>query len=407
MLKLNDHEYYINKDWTVSLNKIRQYFRHLYLNVKLHSENEILSKSTKVNMNKLIFITILLFTSIVSAQDDAVLEFFLNGIQVMDITSDGSSIWFATNGSGIYKYTSKSNEWKQYSSSQGNLQNDLFYCIAANKDYVWAGSADGLFMFDKKNGNWSKRKFGLGGQLANWIRALAYDKYQNVLWIGRFKYFSKYDVRTKKYYDYDLTIGGNDKTNMIKSVQVDGDSLLWVGTEAGLYKYDKSKDLSNNDALTFYDKTNNFSSQGEQISVSSILLDRNYIWLGLDEFITPDRPQFNTGGIFKFDKNNDWMQINDSKGLPGNGIYDLELTGNYIWASIYQFGKSTKETFGRGLALINRVTNKVILIRDERIPRTVYTMYFDGTNMWLGTESGLIKVNFLNKLAQISHGVKK
>ena len=106
----------------------------------------------------------------------------------MDITSDGSSIWFATNGSGIYKYTPKANEWKQYSSSQGNLQNDLFYCIAANKDYVWAGSADGLFMLDKKTGNWSKRKFGLGGQLANWIRALAYDKYKNALWIGRFKY---------------------------------------------------------------------------------------------------------------------------------------------------------------------------------------------------------------------------
>ena len=358
-------------------------------------------------MNKIILVTVLLFTGIVSAQNDAVLEFFLNGIQVMDITSDGSSIWFATNGNGVYKYSPKSNEWKQYSSSQGNLQNDLFYCIATNKDYVWAGSADGLFMFDKKNGNWSKRKFGLGGQLANWIRALAYDKNQNVLWIGRFKYFSKYDVKTRKYYDYDLTIGGNDKTNMIKSIQVDGDSIVWVGTEAGLHKYDKSKDLNNKDALTFYDKTNSFSSQGEQISVSSILLDRNYIWLGLDEFITPDRPQFNTGGIFKFDKYNDWMQINDSKGLPGNGIYDLELTGNYIWASIYQFGKSTKETFGRGIALINRVTNKVILIRDERIPRTVYTMYFDGTNMWLGTESGLIKVNFLNKLAQISHGVKK
>jgi transposase len=101
------------------------------------------------------------------------------------------------------------------------------------------------------------------------------------------------------------------------------------------------------------------------------------------------------------------MQINDSKGLPGNGIYDLELTGNYIWASIYQFGKSTKETFGRGLALINRVTNKVNLIRDDRIPRTVYTMFFDGTDMWLGTESGLIKVNFLNKLAQMNPGVKK
>jgi len=358
-------------------------------------------------MNKLILVMVILLTSFISAQEDAVIEHFLNGIQVMDITIDGTSIWFATNGSGIYRYSMKSNEWKQYSSSQGNLQNDLYYCIAANKDFVWAGSADGLFIFDKKTGNWSKRKFGLGGQLANWIRALAYDKFKNVLWIGRFKYFTKYDIKTRKYTDYDLTVNGNEKTNMIKSIQVDGDSIIWIGTEAGLHRYDKSKELNTEDAIIFYDKTNSFSSQGEQISVSSILLDRNYVWLGLDEFITPDRPQFNTGGIFRFDKRNDWMQINDLKGLPGNGIYDLELTGNYIWASIYQFGKSTKETFGRGVALINRATNTVILIRDERIPKTVYSMFFDGENMWLGTESGLLKINFLNKLAQINHGVKK
>ena len=86
--------------------------------------------------------------------------------------------------------------------------------------------------------------------------------------------------------------------------------------------------------------------------------------------------------------------------MPANGIYDLELTGNYIWASLYQFGKNTKESFGRGLVLIDRLTNQILPVRDDRIPSTVYSIFFDGTNLWLGTESGLIKVNFFNKLAQ-------
>jgi len=64
--------------------------------------------------------------------------------------------------------------------------------------------------------------------------------------------------------------------------------------------------------------------------------------------------------------------------------------------------------------LIDRTTNQIIPIRDDRIPQTVYSIFFDGTKLWLGTESGLIKVNFFNKLAQwigahssVKSGVKK
>lgn len=352
-------------------------------------------------MKKILFLFFILFGINVHAQEQSDLEFFLGGSQVMDITSDGSNLWFATNGNGIFKYMPKTNAWMQYSTSFGNLQHDFFYCIAANEDYVWAGSTDGLFILDKKHNSWTKRKFGLGGQLANWIRALTFDKYKRSLWIGRFKYLTKFDLKEKKYSDYDLTVRGNEKTNTIKSIQVDGDSLVWFGTEAGLHKYDKTKDLNDKNSLTFYDtKYNYFDGEGEQVSITSILFERNFVWIGLDEFITPERPEFNLGGLFRFNRKNDWLRFDDSKGLPANGIYDLERTGKYIWVSLYQFGKNTKETFGRGIVLIDRMTNQIIPIRDDRIPQTVYSIFFDGTKLWLGTESGLIKVNFFNKLAQ-------
>jgi len=50
--------------------------------------------------------------------------------------------------------------------------------------------------------------------------------------------------------------------------------------------------------------------------------------------------------------------------------------------------------------LINRINQKVIPINDERIPKTVNKIFFDGTFLWLGTENGLIKINFFNQLAQ-------
>lgn len=348
---------------------------------------------------KKIFLFILIATIISFAQSKSDLEFYLDKSQVMDITSDGTNIWIATNGNGIFKYYTSSNIWQQYSTAKGNITLDLFYCIAANEDYVWAGSTDGLFILDKKTNNWTKRKFALGGQLANWIRAVAYDAEEQCVWIGRFKYLTKFDLKSKKFTDYDLTVRNNDKTNNIKSICVDGD-YVWFGTEAGVHRYNKSLDLNEPASRTFYDTKSAFNGEGEQVSVNSILKERNYIWFGLDEFVTPERPDFNVGGLFRFDKSSEWISLDTYKGLPGNGVYDLERTGNYIWASLYQFGKTTKETFGRGLVIIDRNNNQITPIRDDRIPRTIYSIYFDKTNLWLGTETGLIKVNFFNKLAQ-------
>lgn len=359
-------------------------------------------------MKKLLLLLLLAVSLPILAQDENDFEFFLKGSSVTGICSDNGDLWFATNGNGIFKYSIRENKWEQFSTSRGNLQHDFFYCIAANKDFVWAGSTDGLFILDRKRNNWTKRKFGLGGQLANWIRSLAFDKYENVLWIGRFQYLTKYDLKSRRYFDYDLTVHKNVKTNTIKTIHVDGDSLVWFGTEAGLHKYDKSKDLNSPSAITFYDnRYNYFNGEGEQVSISSILTERNFVWLGMDEFITPEHPEFNVGGLFKFNRKNDWMRFDDSKGLTGNGVYDLARTGNYIWASLYQFGSSTKENFGRGLVVINRVTNKVMPVRDERIPSTINIIFFDGSYLWLGTESGLIKINLFNKLAQWPQGAKK
>lgn len=356
-------------------------------------------------MKKILILLYILIGCKIDAQEE--FDFYLKGTSVTDISSYGDEIWFATNGSGIFRYSKSEQNWLQYSTSKGNLQHDFFYCITVTKDLAFAGSTDGLFILDKQRDNWAKRKFGLGGQLSNWIRSLAYDKYENSVWIGRFKYLTKYDLRSKRYTDYDLTVRGNEKTNTIKSIQVDGDSLVWFGTEAGLHKYDKSKDLNRNGSITFYDnRFNYFNGEGEQVSISALLFERNFVWIGLDEFVTQERPEFNLGGLFKFNRRNDWIRYDDSKGLTGNGIFDIERTGNYIWASTYQFGKSTKEMYGRGLVLVNRINGKIIPITDERISKTINTIFFDGTYLWLGTDNGITRINFFNKLAQWIKGDK-
>lgn len=359
-------------------------------------------------VKKYFLLFLLLFSVTIIPQEKTDLVFELKGVQVTAITSDDDYLWVATNGSGIFRYSSSGKTWKQYSTSNQNLQMDFFHSIAANNEFVWAGSTDGLFILDRRRDNWTRRKFGLGGQLSNWIRSVVYDKDEDAVWIGRFKYLSKYELKTKRFIDYDLTVRNNEKSNSIKTLAVEGDSVLWIGTEAGLHKYNKTKKLNDNFVTLFYDnRLNYFNGDGEQISVSSLLPERNFLWIGLDEFLTTERPEFNLGGLYRFNRKNEWLRNDDKNGLPANGIYSMERTGNYIWISLYQFGQSTKESFGRGLALLDRKSNKIMRIQDDRIPQTIHAIYFDQVNLWLGTDNGLIKINFINDLAKWNNRVKK
>ena len=349
----------------------------------------------------LISLLILIISSKCFAQIDLDVTKFLDEASIEDISGDGENIWVATNGNGVYQYSIKNNKWINYSTAKNNLQNDFVYSIAANDRYVWAGSIDGLMILDKKRNRWMKRKFAKGGQLSNWIRSLSYDASSNLLWVGRFKYLTKYDIEKRKFIDYDLTTGGDEKTNTIKSIQVDGDSLVWFGTEAGLHKYDKFRDLDEKGAVVFYNnRLNFFRGEGDEVSISSILFEQNNVWIGLDEFVTQYNPDYNLGGLYRFDRRNEWKRFDTETGFAANGIYDIERTGNFLWVSLYQFGDKTKDQYGRGLALLNIITDEVKMIYDKRIPNTINTLYFDGNNMWLGSSSGIIKIDLINKIAQ-------
>ncbi len=327
------------------------------------------------------------------------IQSYLQNVPVYDISSEGKNIWFATNGYGIFKYTPATNKWENYSTNNKKLKIDFFYCITSNKDYVWAGSTDGLFILNKKRNRWKRRKFGKGGQLGNWIRTLQYDKYSNVVWIGRFQYLTVYDLKRRKYRDIDLKVKGNEKTNNIRSILVEGDSVLWIGTEGGLHRLSKKRIVKVDSTNTFYDNSlNYFNGEGDEVSVSAILSERNYLWLGTDEFITPQNPNFNLGGLFRFDKENEWIKLDENNGLQANGIFSLARTGNTIWVSTYKFDQNKKEASGRGISLVNRIDLSAKNVINENLPNNIFKIFFDGKFVWLGTENGVYKIPVTNKL---------
>ncbi len=326
-------------------------------------------------------------------------ERFLSKIKVTDIKNDGKDIWATTEGNGIYRYNSKKNKWENFSTDNKKIKQDFFYCIEISKKYIWAGSTNGLYIFDKRRKKWKRKGFSKGGQFGNWIRSLKYDKKHKTLWIGRFRNLSRYSLPRKKYYDYNLTIKKVDKTNSIKSLHIDGDSLLWIGTEAGLHKFNINGNLRKKQGLSFYNNSNNyFMNESDQVSVTNILTEQNSIWFGTDEFITKENPNFNVGGMYQFDRGIEWKKLSSQNGLNSNGVFDLELVGNYIWVATYQFNPTSKKQMHRGITLVNRLNMSTSKLENSDIPITVNTLHFDGTNMWIGTNDGIRKIKLTNSI---------
>jgi ligand-binding sensor domain-containing protein len=328
-------------------------------------------------------------------------DIFLEGALISGITEEDDFIWVATYGQGIFRYSKKDHKWFNFSTKNRNLDNDLFHAVAASKDYVWGAANEGLYIFDKKRNKWTLKKFALGGQFGNWIRSLYYDKSQNILWIGRFRNLTQLDVARQKYSDYDLTQGNDPKSNTFKSIKADGDSLIWFGTESGVHVYRKKKRIGE-DTWQFLNNKRGFKQEGDAVSISDFIFEKEHVWFGTDEFITQQQPQFNIGGIYRHNRKFIWERYSKETGLPGSGVYCLERTGNTIWAGLYSFDKREKKEYSKGLVMIDRLTGRVTPIDLDMLQTkssTITKLFFDGTDLWIGTDRGLWRLTIANPLA--------
>lgn len=330
-------------------------------------------------------------------------EIFLKGAAVTDIAEEEGFLWVSTYGQGIYRYSIADGKWTNFSTKSGNLSDDLFYAVEVSKNFVWAASVEGLFTFTKKGGRWDKRKFAQGGEFGNWIRSLKFEPSQNVLWIGRFRNITRFDLKTRNYQDISRIQGNDQKSNTIKSIELDGDSLVWFGTESGVHIFNKKKKHTDPSAWRYIsNKSKAFKEEGKTVSVSKILFEGRNIWFGTDEFITAEEPDFNLGGVYIHDRRINWDRIYKRDGLGGNGIYSLCRIGNYIWVGVYEFDKQKKLEYGKGLYLINRITKQVIPVDLNELDITsssILSFHFDGKYLWIGTGEGLARLKIDNRLA--------
>jgi len=339
----------------------------------------------------------LLVFSTFFAQKTAKVDSFFVGMKIKDFSIDKNSFWLASEGNGIIEFSPSENTWKTYSSENGKLSNDIFYAISQAGKYVFVGSIDGLFIFDKRKKRWSKRKFSIGGQLGNYIRSIEYDEKNKTMWIGRFQFLTQYNMKKRRFENYDLTQNNDNKSNSVTKLKVI-DENLWVGTENGLFSIPLEQDYSEKLQYNYFGNSlNYFPNSGEKISISAIMKEKDNYWFGCNEFRTKENPEFNLGGFYKYDGMNSWLKIDKNTGINADGISDAIVIGNFIFVAVYEFDKNKKQIYGRGLNLINRSNGKIIKISSDYLPEQINKIHYLDGNLWLASDNGLFKMQLENK----------
>ncbi len=297
------------------------------------------------------------------------------------IVADGDdTIWIGT-PSGLAKYDTAADTWTHYTreNTNGGLASNNVKTISKNGNKVWIGTIHGVSCLDEGTGKWSKHLATTTTEVlhSNWVSKLAEDG--DGLWFGNwkdstegavirynrqtdtFRFFSKDDLPLKSI---------KRPITRIHGLTV-GEDEVWVGTNGGLLRYDKTTDLwchytiedglPNNEVWTIvldapylwtahiggvvsrYSletdawKTYEIVPSVEWSNIGTIAVDSQYVWVTTI-----------WEGIKRYDKLTDqWSSITEAHGLGNNEANDLLIDGDYVWVTGWgdasRYNRQTRE----------------------------------------------------------------
>ena len=255
--------------------------------------------------------------------------------------------------------------WENYTVENG-LPNNRVYCVAVDGERVWAGTDNGLALFE--NGKW--KSFGTADGLAHRaVLSLALDKRSHDLWIATMGGLSRYSAGR---FDSFTQLTSGLPNDVVYSAAVQGD-FVWIATAAGgarLNTRTKEWNLYNERNTPMYEIwTYNVSAAADKVYYA--------VW---------------GGGVLEYDvKTARWKDYNDPDGeteivlFKDQGlIHEITTSVSYVngilWAATY-FGASRYD--GRNW--------KNFLDKDSGLPSNFLNQVksIDGTRAWFSTDKGL------------------
>ena len=151
--------------------------------------------------------------------------------------------------------------------NEGGAKNQYINDILTDGNYVWVGTSYGLFLHDKSAGDWTYVR-GSDEMQSSQVRQIQIDGSE--IWFARELGVEYFDKDSGEFIAYQSVFFNNRQALSI----LPGDSLVWVGTDHGLYKFERGINR-----WAGYTTEDGLPSD----TVNSIIRDGDHLWIGTEK----------------------------------------------------------------------------------------------------------------------------
>ncbi|MTI30283.1 two-component regulator propeller domain-containing protein, partial [Xanthovirga aplysinae] len=315
-------------------------------------------------------------------QSGNVIHYINNGLPNPLITSiledKSGDIWIGTKLRGLYRFDKETQSFHRFGNDGDIIDKLSSQKISSLKEdkrgNIWIGTNNGLNLYQPNHKGIKIFKHHNIEQtiIHNSVLTLMEDKVGNI-WAGTSKGISRFENKIKKFNHYrkQTTISPTLNSDVIYSFFEENDSLILIGTEKGLKRFNRNQE-------TFVNITTSPDIGNEKIG--SIIKDHsNTIWLGTDRGLKIFDPSYNKITPFNLEKVGE-------KGTKIQVRYVFEDSDATLWLGTKQKGliQISKE---REIIKVHRHDpNDPFSISDNFI-RNIFEDSFG--NLWIGTLKGL------------------
>ena len=332
-------------------------------------------------MQRVVAILLLFSAYLLSAQSDQLFrnvksEYGLASNSISSITQDEKGfIWIASAG-GLFRYDGyEIIPFKNDRSTTIDHSKDRLNVIEKNSENeIWVGSQSGLLFFDTSTG--ANRKIELGGDRN--IRCLL-KQGDSVIWAGSNDGLFKINISDDSYVFYNRE-NSNISSDIIRSLYLTASNELWVGTFDGLNK------LFPKGEFEFY----NFKGDYKPELDNNLILDiqpyskdnDSLLWVGTETGLVLFNTESKTYDVLNSQNTNILNEVVKcvySK-IPGQVYFGTDL-------GLYYYDDKTKEIHSSFHDPFDNYS----------IANNVVTDIFEDVSgfLWLSTNNGVSKLNYV------------
>jgi PAS domain S-box-containing protein len=291
---------------------------------------------------------------------------------IRDIYIDSYNVCWIATSNGLnqldlttYRFTSFKND---PNNPQSISNNQIAPIYEDKKKRLWIGTEEGgLNLFNREEKSFTRYVNEEGNPnsiSANNILCMNEQiiNGESVLWIGTYNGgLNKFLVEEGKFYHYNTTTSGphgNLSSDIIRTIYIDKDSILWLGTDGGINRFNPNTGES-----SVYTEEDGLCNN----QVYGILEDEaGHLWLSTEN------------GLSRFDKNTrEFKTFNEGNGVPirkfNLGAYYKSKKGEMFFGGVNGFisffpGEIETNPHVPGIVITDfKIFNKSVEIGDEKI----------------------------------------